>query len=238
MLFAQALDELDQKRVWQFISFAEPFADDRVDGCGFKCREFEQLVGEFVGFFAFETRACDADCEAAQVFHQRHAQRDRHGPKFANREWRDRLVGCDETPQRVGVEARVDVGDQRERDRVDSRVVLEFTGGELGKFVVVALWEIVTNFAQLFFDNVVIVDEPLGGGRNPASFAKRFDEGFVSGFEDAAVRAEAGQELGAAFSSYCFMFGSERLRILFEAFDAIKLCVKWFFICIAGWFPQ
>ncbi len=108
------------------------------DARGLQRREFEQFVGEFVGFFAFRARTGDGDGEAAQVFHEREAQSDRDGPQFADRERRDGLIGGDESAQRVCVETRVGVRDQRERDCVDPRIAFQFTFGEFWQFVVVA----------------------------------------------------------------------------------------------------
>src|SRR4030095_867011 len=103
------------------------------------------------------------DCEAAQVFYKRETQGNRDGPQLTNREWRDGLISADKSLQRVCVETRVSVRDQLERNRVDTRVAFQFTVGEFWQFVVVALGEILTNFAQLFFDDVIVVDQPFGG---------------------------------------------------------------------------
>jgi len=100
------------------------------------------------------------------------------------------LIGSDETPERVGVETRIGVRDQCERDSVDARVTGERTVGEFGKFVIVTLGKIVSDLAQLFFDDVIVIDQPLSGGRNRAALAECFDEGFVSRLQQAAVLRE------------------------------------------------
>jgi hypothetical protein len=87
----------------------------------------------------------------------------------------------------------------------------------------------------LFFDDVIVIDQPFSGGRDRAPFAQRVDERFVGRFKFASVVFEARQELGAAFTSDGFVFGSECLLVLFEEFDAEELCLERLLVGIAFW---
>ncbi len=120
MLFAQALNELDQECFTYFFSFAVSLVEGRHHACRLEGSEFEQLIGEFVGFVAFSATARDRDCKAAQIFDKREAEGDGDSPQFTDRKRRDSLISADEALQRVGVEARVSVYDQLERNGIDS----------------------------------------------------------------------------------------------------------------------
>ena len=83
------------------------------------------------------------------------------------------------------------MSDERDRDGVDPRIAFEFAFGEFWEFVIVALGQVLTDLAQLFFDDVIVVDKPFRGGRDCAAFTKRFDESAICGFEFAGVVFEA-----------------------------------------------
>ncbi|MGI8427665.1 MAG: hypothetical protein ACR2M4_13995 [Actinomycetota bacterium] len=45
--------------------------------------------------------------------------------------------------------------------RVDPRIAFEFTFSELRQFMIVTFGKVFANLAELFFDNMKIVDQPL-----------------------------------------------------------------------------
>src|SRR6185369_4524033 len=96
--------------------------------------------------------------------------------------------------------------------------------------MVVTLREVLANLAQLLFDDVVIVDEPFGGGRDGAAVANRFDECFVNSFEPTSVVFETRQKLGAALFGDGLVFGGECLSVLLETFDTEDLSLKRLFV--------
>jgi len=100
--------------------------------------------------------------------------------------------------------------------------------------MIIALGQVLPDLAQLFFDDVIVVDQPFSGGRDRATFTQRVDECFVCGFEFATVVFEARQELCVAFASYGFVFGSECLCVLFETFDAEELCLERLLVGVAS----
>ena len=86
----------------------------------------------------------------------------------------------------------------------------------------------------MFFDDVIVVNEPFSRWRNGVAGTKGFDENAICAFEFACVVLEASQELGAAFSCDGFVFGGERLCELLETFDTEELRLKRFFVSKAG----
>ena len=116
MLFAKSLDELDEEWVWQIFTFSDSFVQRRHNTGRLKRSELEQFVSEFVCFVASRTGTGDCDCKPAKIFDEGQSQSDRDGPQLTDRKRRDGLVSRDESLQRLCVETRVGVCDQRECD--------------------------------------------------------------------------------------------------------------------------
>jgi hypothetical protein len=61
----------------------------------------------------------------------------------------------------------------------DLRIAGERSGGQLRQLPIVARWQIVANFADLPFDEVVVVEQPLGGRCNGTIRADRVGDGAI-----------------------------------------------------------
>jgi hypothetical protein len=119
----------------------------------------------------------------------------RHGPQLADGERRGALVGEDEALERLGVKAAVGVADDFEREGVDARVTFEGPGREFREFVVVAARQVFADLAELLLDDVEVVEEPLGGGRDRAVLADGVGQRAVGLDQHAAVLLGARQQL-------------------------------------------
>ena len=84
-----------------------------------------------------------------------------------------RLVGAHETAQRLRIEAAVGVRDEGPRDAVHARIAGERSVGERRQLPVEAQRQIVADLAQLLVDDEEVVEQPLGGRRDPAFLARR-----------------------------------------------------------------
>ena len=115
----------------------------------------------------------DALRDAPQVFHQHDAQRDRHRPQLADGQRFDGLIGAHEAPQGLGIEAAVGVRDECPGDAEHARKSGERSVGELGQLAIEARRQVLADLADLFFDHVVVVEHPLGGRRDAATFVHR-----------------------------------------------------------------
>jgi hypothetical protein len=71
------------------------------------------------------------------------------------------------------------MGDEGPRHAEHPREARERSGGELRQLPVVAGRQIVANFADLLFDEVVVVEQPLGGRRDCATLADRLRDGAI-----------------------------------------------------------
>ena len=76
----------------------------------------------------------------------------------------------------------VGVRDELDRKCVDARVIFECTFRQFGQFAVIAARQVLANFANLFFDDMKIIDEPFRGGRNDVFAPKRLGQRLV-GFD-------------------------------------------------------
>ena len=57
----------------------------------------------------------------------------------------------------------VGMGDEGPGDLVDPRKAGEWAGGKLRQLLIVTVGKVRAQFAQLLFDQVIVVDEPFGG---------------------------------------------------------------------------
>ena len=74
------------------------------------------------------------------------------------------------------------MGDKGPGHAEDPRIAGEWSCGQLRQLPVIAGRQIVANFADLLFDEMVVVEQPLGGRGNGASLADRVGDGAI-GFE-------------------------------------------------------
>ena len=94
----------------------------------------------------------------------RSVMRDR--PELADRQRLHVLVGAHEAAQHLGVEVAVGVGDEGPGEAEHARIAGERTVGQLRQLPIVAGRQIGADFANLPFDEVIVVDQPLGGRRD------------------------------------------------------------------------
>jgi hypothetical protein len=165
------LHELNGERSVQERLFA--LAKDRGDRLGGAPVHAQEPVGQAVGFLARGPAHPDAHRRAPQVLDQRYAQRDRDRPQLADRQRLNALVGAHEAAQYLRIEAAVGMRDEGPGHAENPRIPGERPACELRQLAVVAWRQIVADLADLLFDEVVVVEQPLGGRRNGPPFADR-----------------------------------------------------------------
>ena len=100
--------------------------------------------------------------QTAHVLDQDDAQGDRDGPKLADHQRLDLLIGLDKALEdRAGHQA-VGVGNIGPGQAKDPRVARERTVGELRQLTVIARRQVVMDLAQLLFHEVEVVQQPFG----------------------------------------------------------------------------
>ena len=92
----------------------------------------QQLVGQGIGFPARGSAADDQLGSPPHVLHEHDPQRDRDGPKLADRERLHALIGAHEAAEDLWIEAAVGVRDECPGQTQDARKSFEGTSRELG----------------------------------------------------------------------------------------------------------
>ena len=124
----------------------------------------EQRVGPFGGALAIAAAGRHARDHAAQVLEQREPQHDRDRPQLAELERLHALIRGDERVEHLLVDAAVRVRDQLEREIVDARHAR--VAVEPRQHPAVAARQVAPGDQDLIVEQVVVVDEPLGGRRD------------------------------------------------------------------------
>ena len=122
----------------------------------------------------------------SEILHEHHAQGNGDRPELADRQWLHTLVSAHEAPQHFRIEPAVAVRNERPSEPVDARIPLEVPLRQLGQFSIIAGRQVVVDFAQLFVDDVIIVDQPFRRRRDgallpnrPGNRTIRFEEHFA-----------------------------------------------------------
>ena len=118
----------------------------------------QQAIGNAVRLFPLHTTAHDAARGAPQVLDEHDSQCDRNRPQLADRQGLHALIGVHETTQRFDFETTVTVCDTGPRDAEDTGIADERTVGELRQLPIEARRQIAADFADLLFDQMVIVE--------------------------------------------------------------------------------
>ncbi len=193
ILLAQTLDELDRERP------GEGRRLEHLDHLGRRglgpAARAEQQVGDAVGLVAREAAGGDALGQAPEILDEHDPQRDRQRPQLADRQRLDPLVGAHERPQRLELDPAVRVRNERPRQPVDARIALEISGGKLGQLPVEARRKVLLDLPDLLLDDVEIVQQPLGGGRDRACLPTRLRDRLVRSDERPCVLPQPREQM-------------------------------------------
>ncbi len=119
------------------------------------------LIRPGVGKVTVHPAGGDVHPDAAKILDQRQPQHDRDGPQFSQLEIGDRLVGCDETPETLGIDPAISVGDRLQGDVINPRKAGGRASREQRQFAAVALGKMALGRADLLLDQVEIIVQPL-----------------------------------------------------------------------------
>ena len=159
------------------------------------------------------------------------SQRDRDRPQLADRQRLDPLVCAHEPAQHLGVEAAVGMRDEGPGEAEDARIAGERSRGQLGKLPVVGRRQIVTDLADLLLDEVIVVEQPFGGGGDRAALVDRAGDGAIRAEQSRFVLLQAGGERPPVRRSRGDGLGHrETLGMLLETLDAEELLADGLFV--------
>jgi hypothetical protein len=161
---------------------------------------------------------------AAQALDEREAQHDRNGPQLAQFECADGLVRGDEAAQLLGIDPAIAVRHDLEHEVVDARLPGRWPIGQARQADAVAARQVSPCGADLFLDEVKVVEQPfsrrrdaaiLGGGRGEPP--RGVDECMFVGGQprQQAVRTRARRELvggGKSLAVLHHLLAAEQLR--------------------------
>ena len=140
------------------------------DAAGVLGQHLEDAAGAVLGHIPVELGEDHAGGDAPEVLYEGQAYHYRDGPQFTQLQVLHGLVGGHEAGQAPGVQAAVAVGDDLHGDIVDPGAAGQRAPGKVGQFLAVALRQEFLGEADLLLDEVVVVQQPVAGGRD-APFA-------------------------------------------------------------------
>jgi hypothetical protein len=141
----------------------------------------QQALGPLVCGTIRPVRADHASRESPEVLDERDPKHDRDRPDLADGQRGDILEALDEAAEELRVEVGVRVRHQRDSRLVHAREALEWVCSQARQFDSVPRGQIVPHRAQLLVDQVVVVEEPLGGRRDGVKLPHRGGEHAVVG---------------------------------------------------------
>ncbi len=219
VLIAQALDELDEEGV-------------RIDGVAMR-REHgagrfgdavartEQLVSRLVRRAASGPAGDHPLGDTPEVLDEHDAQGDRHRPQLADGERLHLLIGAQVAAQDLRIEVAVGVGDEGPGHAQHARIVRERSAGQLGQLAIVAGRQVRADLANLLFDHMEIVDQPLGGRGDGRARVDRGGDVPIGALKHSFVFGQPPGQRGALQRTRGDRLGGgEAARVVFEPFDA------------------
>ena len=222
ILIAQAIDQLHKERFR--VCRLGVLRQHSVGRFGRAAPRAQQSVGQSIRRASAGAAVHDPLGDPPEVFDQHDPQRDGYGPKLADGQRLDLLIGAQVAAQDLGVEEAVGMGHERPGRAEHARVSHERSAGELGQLPIVARGQIGPDFADLFLDHMEVVDQPLG--------RRGDDRSGVDGLRDFAIgRKQHGLVFGKSFRQWGALpfaghhplRGGEAARVFFQTFDAEQL---------------
>jgi hypothetical protein len=123
------------------------------------------------------------------------------------------------------------MGDKGPRHAEHPREAVERSGGQLRQLPVVAGRQIVANLADLLFDQVVVVEQPLGGRGDCATLADRFRDGAIRFAQSRLVVLQSSGQRSPGRRPRGDGLGRRKaLGMLLEALDTEELLADGFFV--------
>ena len=130
--------------------------------------DLHHLFGPAGGEVAVDASGDNPCSDAPEILDQRQAQHDGDGPQFSQRKDGHFLVRRHETGETFRVHPPIAVRDRFMRDVVHARKSGRRSVQQARQFPAVTLRQVPLGRADLFFDQIEVVEEPFPGRRDPA----------------------------------------------------------------------
>jgi hypothetical protein len=212
--------QLGDERRGQGGGVAHEIAQDGDELPGVGLDHLQEVVGPDQGGVALAAAPGDALGHEVEVFDEREAQHDGHGPELAERKGMDGLVGADEAGEVFGIDLAVAVADEFHDDIVDAGKAAAGAVPEAGQFAAVAGGQVGAGQFDLLLDEVVVVEQPLAGGRDAVAAPDAFGDDAVAAVDFGGAPGELVEELFRFAQDFDLVVAGEDLGVVFELRDA------------------
>ena len=158
----------------------------------------EHAVSPGNGHIALFAPLRDPHTHPAQIFQQRQLQHDGKSPQFAQLQGFNGLVGGDELGHVIAVDPTVHVGNQLQRQIINTRKSSRVTRSQTWQLPAVAAREMSTRLPNLLLDQIEIVEQPGFGRYDPLARRSGCRDNIIGCKQNARiVRQPRQQSVGA-----------------------------------------
>ena len=212
----QASGQFGHERAGDRGAGAGHVGDDQHHVLGIALGGLVQQMGPVAGQPMVHSIAHHPHRHAPQVLDQGQPQHDGDGPQLTHLQGGDRLVGGHEPAQRFGVDAAVTMGDRLHGQVVDAWQARGFALVQRGQFAAVPLGKVATRGADLFLDQVIVVQQPFPGRGDADVVLHHAREQGAGIVEQAFIVLEARQQQVGLHQQMDLVLASQRLAVPFH----------------------
>ncbi len=190
----QAARELGHERRGQWLVRLDDVGQHQHDALGIDRARRDHRVDPVACSLTLVATGRHPRDDAPQVLEQGQAQHDRDRPQLAELERLRRLIRAHVSQERVPIDAPMRVRDELQRQLVDPRRARHAPVREARQLAAVGPRQVPARDPDLLVDDVVVVDEPLGRGRELPTSHQRRREQRVRRPKHEVVGAQPGQQ--------------------------------------------
>ncbi len=197
--------------------------NDENEVLGIILGDVHHLVGPRGGPVAIDRSGGNPYPDAAEILDKRQSQHDGDRPQLTDLERGHRLIRRDETRETLGIDPAIAMRDRLEREVVYARKSGGRSVRQSGKLAAVPLGQMPLGRADLLFDQIEIVEQPLRSGRNAIIRRDRRGQQVAHFHQDCFVLREPGQQAVGSASRRHPVRGGQALAVLFHPIGAEQL---------------
>ncbi len=164
---------------------------------------------------------------APQILQQGQTQHDGNGPQFAQAQRRERLVRGDESAQGIAINTAIAVRDGLHRQFIHARQSGRGAGGKRRQLPAVAARQVAARGLDLFFDQVVVVEQPFPGRGHRPLFAHYVAQQRVGIFQDTLVGLQAIEQALCARPHPHPVLARKGAAVHLHLFNAVQRGTQW-----------
>ena len=227
ILVAQPVHQLDCKCSQQRRSFVR--REYHRCWLGDAAARSKQAVGECIRRLPRGTVLDDLLGKASEVFDHHDPQRDCDRPEFADRQGLYLLISAQEAAQHVGIEMAVGVGDEGPGQSEHPWISRERPVDQLRQLPIIPRRQGGADLADLPLDDIVVVNQPFGGGRDGAALVDRSGDHAVGMQQNGAIVGEPARQGVASGRRRCNRLrGGKAARVRLQTLDAEQFVANGF----------